>query len=56
MYTVMNQKRQTRVINLPGSKTLFLQPRGRASLTEAEFNCVEVQALLREGFLKKVEG
>jgi hypothetical protein len=54
MYTVMNPKRQQRVINLP-TRTLYLPGRGRAVLTEAEFNCTEVQALLREGFLK-VEG
>lgn len=53
MYTVMNPKRRQRVINLP-NKTLYLDGRGRAVLTEAEFNSVEVQALLREGYLKVV--
>lgn len=56
MYTVQNPKRQQRIINLPGGKTLYLGAREKASLTEAEFNCVEVQALLREGYLKVVEG
>ena len=56
MHTVLNPKRQMRVINLPGGKALYLEARAKASLTEMEFNCVEVQALIREGFLKIVEG
>jgi len=55
MHTVKNKKRRQRAINLPG-KTLYLPPRGKALLTDKEFQCVEIQQLLLGGYISEVGG
>jgi len=56
-YTVQNVTRRQKVLNLPSRKdALYLPPRGKALLTEEEFKSTDVQALVRQGFLRLIGG
>ena len=55
MRRIRNTKRRQRVINLP-TKTLYLAPRGLADLTEEEFDSIDVQNMIKRGYLRVVGG
>jgi len=57
MKTVMNVSKNTKTINLNGKKSsLYLPRRAKAQLTEQEFGSPDVQALIRNGYLRVLGG
>jgi len=56
MKTVLNVSRNTKTINLPGDRSLYLPRRATAQLTEEEFACHEIRKLLKKGYLRQIGG